>query len=322
MSLLNQKHFQNEADAFSWLEGQLWPNGPVCPHCGGKERIYALKGVRSKPSKRHPQGIERHGLKKCGHCLKQFTARIGTIFEDSPVPLHVWLQAFFLLVSGKKGTSSNQLSRTLDVTLKTAWFMSHRIREAMRSGSLAPPMGGGGEIVEVDETYIGKNSLYKHFKNPRGFQHKNTVLTLVQRDGSARSFHVDRSTARDIVPVVKENIAKETAVATDEANYYYRLGEHFAAHGTVNHKAEEWRRGDVHTNTVEGYFSIFKRGMKGVYQHCSEKHLHRYLAEFDFRYSHRVKLGVNDEQRLAKAVQGVKGKRLTYRTTGGGRPRA
>lgn len=306
MSLLSQKHLQEEEAAYAWVEARVWPEGPVCPHCQEKVRVSKMKGKAT-----------RIGLYKCYACRKQFRVTVGTIFEKSHVALHLWLQAFYLIAGSKKGISSNQLHRTLGVTLKTAWFMGHRIREAMRAGSLSPPqMGGAGEVVEVDETYIGRNQLYKHFKSVRGFQHKNVVLTLVQRNGQARSFHVDRSTARDIVPVVKANIAKETAIATDEANYYFRLGEHFAAHGTVNHKAEEWRRGEVHTNTVEGYFSIFKRGMKGVYQHCSEKHLHRYLAEFDFRYNNRAKLGVNDEARAAAAVAGVKGKRLTYRTTG------
>lgn len=211
MSLLSQKHFQNEADAFAWLEGQLWPKGPVCPHCAGKERIYSLKGVRSKPSKRHPKGIERHGLKKCGHCLKQFTARIGTIFEDSPVPLHIWLQAFFLLVSGKKGTSSNQLSRTLDVTLKTAWFMSHRIREAMRSGSLKPPMGGEGGIVEIDETIYGRTSTHPKGRGGSYYNaiHKNVVLSLVQRDGEVRSFHVEASSISAVIPSSKKTLPRK-----------------------------------------------------------------------------------------------------------------
>lgn len=312
MSILNKAYFHDEAAAFEKLESILWPEGPVCPHCGGKERIYTLKGVRTKPSKKNPNGVERHGLKKCGHCRKQFTARVGTVFESSHIPLHKWMQATHLLCSSKKGISSHQLHRILEITYESAWFMSHRLREAMRSGPLAPPMGGAGEVVEVDETYIGRNQLYKNFKTKRGFQHKHTVLTLVQRGGEARSFHVARTTGRDVVPVVKDNIAKETAIATDEASHYNRLGEHFAQHETVNHKAEKWARGDVHTNTVEGYFSIFKRGMKGVYQHCSAKHLHRYLAEFDFRYNNRSTKGVEDEQRSYRALQGAKGKRLLY----------
>jgi transposase-like protein len=212
----------------------------------------------------------------------------------------------------------------LGVTLKSAWFMSHRIRESMRSGSLAP-MGGGGGIVEADETFIGDNKLYKNFKNNRGFQHKHVVLTLVDRTGEARSFHVDRATGSNILPVVEANIAKEATIATDDAGHYRPLRKRDRKHEKVNHKQEECVRGPIHTNTVEGFFSIFKRGMKGTYQHCSEKHLHRYLAEFDFRYSARVALGVDDEQRAAKALVGVKGKRLTYRTagrTGSGAPTA
>ena len=313
MSILSAKHFHDEAAAFAELEAILWPEGPVCPHCGGMDRIYSLKGVRSKPSKKNPEGVERHGLKKCGHCRKQFTVRVGTIFEDSHAPLHKWFQAIHLMCASKKGISSHQLHRILEVQYNTAWFMTHRIREAMRSGELAPPpMGGAGEVVEVDETYIGNNGLYKNFKRLGGFQHKHTVLTLVQRNGQARSFHVDRTTAADVIPVVKANIDRETLIATDEGRHYRPLRKDYK-HETVVHSQEEWVRGAIHTNTVEGYFSIFKRGMKGVYQHCSEKHLHRYLAEFDFRYNSRVALGVNDKTRAMKAVVGAKGKRLTYR---------
>ena len=199
MSVLNLKHFRDEAVAFAEMEALLWPDGPVCPHCGGMDRIYVLKGVRTKPSKKNPEGVVRHGLKKCGHCLKQFTVRIGTVFEESRAPLHKWFQAIHLLCSSKKGISSHQLHRILEVQYNTAWFMSHRIREAMRSGSLAP-MGGGGGTVEVDETFIGDNKLYKNFKRKRGFQHKHVVLTLVDRKGEARSFHVDRANAASILP--------------------------------------------------------------------------------------------------------------------------
>ncbi|MBN8911807.1 MAG: IS1595 family transposase, partial [Rhizobiales bacterium] len=255
MSILTKKHFHDEAAAFAELEAILWPDGPVCPHCGGMDRIYSLKGVRSKPSKKHPEGVERHGLKKCGHCRKQFTVRVGTVFEDSHAPLHKWFQAIHLLCSSKKGISSHQLHRILEVQYNTAWFMSHRIREAMRSGPLAP-MGGSGGIVEADETYIGKTIFPKR----RGNWHLNTVVTLVERGGNARSFHVERSDARSVLPVVNENIAKEARVMTDGSPIYktlYRSHEH----ESVNHKAGEYVRGDVHTNTVEGYFSIFKRGM-------------------------------------------------------------
>ena len=311
MSALSLSYLHDEAAAFAELERLMWPDGPVCPHCGGMDRVYALKGVRSKPSKKSPEGVERHGLKKCGHCRKQFTVRVGTIFEDSHAPLHKWFQAIRLMVSSKKGISSHQLHRTLEVQYNTAWFMSHRIREAMRSGSLAP-MGGGGGTVEVDETFIGDNKLYKNFKRKRGFQHKHVVLTLVDRKGEARSFHVDRANAQSILPVVRENIAKEAAIHTDDAHHYKHLRKD-RKHASVKHGQGEYVRGEIHTNSVEGFFSVFKRGMKGVYQHCSEKHLHRYLAEFDFRYSNRSKLGIEDKERAEKATVGAKGKRLTYR---------
>lgn len=322
MSVLSQPYFHDEAAAFAHVEAILWPNGPVCPHCGGVERIYVLKGVRSKPSKKNPEGIERHGLKKCGQCRKQFTVRIGTVFEESHIELFKWLQAIHLMCSSKKGISSHQLHRTLEVTYKTAWFLSHRIREAMRSGDLAP-MGGAGGIVEVDETYIGKIDGYtaEEIKvmpaNVRR-QLKNIVVTLVERGGSARSFHVDNASVASILPILNANLNRETALMTDAAALYRgRIGHSFASHDYVDHGAYEWGRGRVHTNTVEGYYSIFKRGIKGIYQHVSEKHLHRYLAEFDFRYSNRVALGVDDTNRAEMAVAGVVGKRLTYRRTGG-----
>jgi transposase-like protein len=311
MSVLNAPHFHDEEAAFKKLENVLWPHGPVCPHCGNNERIYELKGVRSKPSKTNPEGVERHGLKKCGKCRKQFTVRVGTVFESSHIPLHKWFQATHLLCASKKGISSHQLHRLLDITYEAAWFMSHRIREAMRAGSLAPMGGAGGSgIVEADETFIGTK---KGGKKRRGYGHKNAVLSLVERGGNVRSVHVSDVTAKTLLPIVNENIAKEARVMTDDAAAYYKKLDGFASHETVNHSADEYVRGDVHTNTVEGYFSIFKRGMKGIYQHCSEKHLHRYLAEFDFRYNNRSKLGVEDEARALLAIQGVAGKRLTYR---------
>ncbi len=310
MSILNKSYFHDEAAAFVKLESIVWPNGPVCPHCGGKQRIYTLNGVRSKPSKVHPEGIERHGLKKCGHCRKQFTARVGTVFESSHIPLHKWLQATHLLCSSKKGISSHQLHRVLEITYEAAWFMSHRLREAMRSGDLSP-MGGdsGSGVVEADETFIGTR---KGAKKKRGYGHKNAVLSLVERGGKVRSVHVDDVTAKTIIPIVNDNITKEARIMTDAAATYYGKLEDFAGHDAVNHAANEYVRGDVHTNTVEGYFSIFKRGMKGVYQHCSEKHLHRYLAEFDFRYNARSSLGVEDVERTERALKGIVGKRLTY----------
>ena len=310
MSVLSAAHFHDEAAAFAKLEVVLWPNGPVCPHCGGKDRIYKLEGVRSKASKINPEGVVRHGLKKCGHCRKQFTVRVGTVFESSHIPLHKWFQAVHLLCSSKKGISSHQLHRTLEITYEAAWFMSHRLREAMRSGPLAPMGGAGGSgIVEVDETYYGNR---KGKARKRGFGHKLPILSLVERGGEVRSFRVERADMITIMPIVKENIAKEALIATDEGRHYNQMAENFAAHATVNHSQDEWVRGAVYTNTVEGYFSLFKRGMRGVYQHCSEKHLHLYLAEFDFRYNNRSALGVEDLERTERALKGISGKRLRY----------
>ena len=324
MSIFTAKHFHDEAAAFRELENILWPNGPVCPHCGADKRIYSLNGVRSKPSKKHPEGVERHGLKKCGACRKQFTVRVKTIFEDSHAPLHLWLQAMHLMCSSKKGVSSHQLHRILGVQYNTAWFMSHRIREAMRSGGFGP-MGGEGKTVEVDETIYGRAST--HPKGRKRYTarkitnsaHKNVIVSLVQRGGGVRSFHVAGSTVAEVVPVVNANVRRETFIMTDSAMLYKKQLGHFASHDRVDHSTSEYVRYEptktVHTNTVEGYFSLFKRGMRGTYQHCKEKHLHRYLAEFDFRYNNRVRLGVTDEERAAKMVKGAQGKRLTYRTT-------
>lgn len=307
MSILSKKYFHNEAEAFKKLESIVWPDGPVCPHCGNadEKRIYVLAGVRSKPSNKNPEGVERHGLKKCGECRKQFTVKVGTVFEHGRVPLHKFLQATYLMASSKKGISAHQMHRILEVTYKTAWFMCHRIREAMRSGELAP-FGSGGGIVEVDETYTGP-------KIARGsYGKKYIVLTLVDRDtGAARSFEVDRADKATVLPILRENLDKEARVITDEASIYKRLDEEYT-HAYVNHSKKQWGRGEIHTNTIEGFYSIFKRGMKGVYQHCSKKHLHRYVAEFDFRYSNRSKLGIGDEERTLAAIAGITGKRLTY----------
>jgi transposase-like protein len=307
--ILTAKHFQDEAAAFAYVEAALWPNGPTCPHCGGVIRISKMNGKTTRP-----------GLYKCYQCRKPFTVRVGTVFESSHLPLHLWLQAMHLLCSSKKGISSNQLHRVLGITLKSAWFLSHRIREAMRDGSLAP-MGGEGKTVEVDETVFGfVEGTPQNEKKARGRSgFRRVAMTLVERGGSARSFHVDGTTIGTLKPIITANIARETAMMTDQAVWYPEIGRQFASHDTGNHGNEEYVRWEgtklVSTNTVEGYYSIFKRGMKGVYQHCKEKHLHRYLSEFDFRYSNRVKLGIDDVARADRALLGVKGKRLTYRTT-------
>jgi len=303
MSVISDARFHDEQAAYDWVEAQLWSDGPICPHCGSVERISKMGGMST-----------RIGTYKCYACRKPFTVKIGTIFEKSHVHMHIWLQAFHLLASSKKGFSANQLHRILKVSLQTAWFIGHRVREAMRSGSLAPPLGGpgGSGVVEADETFIGRKKGEP--KRRGGGAHKNAVLALVERKGRVRTVHIDDVKAATILPIVNENISKEARVITDDAaTYYHKLGE-FAGHATVAHAAGEYVRGDVHTNSVEGYFSIFKRGMKGVYQHCDERHLHRYLSEFDFRYNNRVRLGVNDEQRAVCAIKGAKGKRLTYRT--------
>jgi transposase-like protein len=314
MSILSKTYFHDEAAAFEHLEAVLWPDGPVCPHCGVIGNAYALKGVRSKPSKKNPEGVVRHGLKKCGACRKQFTVRVGTVFESSHIPLTKWLQAVYLMTCSKKGVSSHHLHRILEITYKAAWFMTHRIREAMRSGELAP-MGGAGGIVEVDETFIGNDRTIKpkHSKKGRGYAHKHKVLSLVERNtGQKRSMVVDDLKAKTLVPILRENIARETHVMTDEASQYAHLGAHFT-HDFVSHGAGEYGRGEIHTNTIEGAFSVFKRGMKGIYQHCGKQHLHRYLAEFDFRYNNRSALGVEDQDRATSALKGASGKRLTYR---------
>jgi transposase-like protein len=300
MSVLSKPYFHDEAKAFEYLESVLWADGIVCPHCGViGGRVYALEGKST-----------RVGLKKCGECRKQFTVKVGTVFEHARMPLHKMLQAVYLMTSSKKGISAHQLHRVLEVTYKTAWFLAHRIREAMRTGDLAP-FGGEGGVVEVDETYIGK---IKGAKVQRGQHHKMAVLSLVHREsGQARSFVVEDATRQSLVPIVMRNVQRETYIMTDEhAAYTGQFRDVFLGHGRVAHSRGEYGRGRVHTNTVEQFFSIFKRGMKGIYQHCSEKHLHRYLAEFDFRYCNRQALGCNDSDRSVEALRGVAGKRLTY----------
>jgi transposase-like protein len=299
-SILEGKVLQDETAAYAWVEARIWPEGPVCPHCGGVDRISKMGGKST-----------RIGVYKCYQCRQQFSVKVGTVFEDSHVPMRLWLQAMFLLCSSKKGISSNQLHRTLGVTLKTAWFMAHRIRAAMQTVGLAP-MGGPDGIVEVDETFIGRVEGVP--KQRSGSAHKNVVLTLVERGGSARSFHIDSTRRADVEGIMRANIHKESDLMTDEGRHYKAIGREFASHESVDHSAHEYGRGIVHTNTVEGYYSVFKRGMKGIYQHCSERHLHRYLAEFDFRYSNRVRLGMDDIERTELALMGIVGKRLTYQT--------
>ncbi len=308
-SILSAPHFHDEQAAYNFVEARLWANGRVCPKCGVIGQSGKLNGAST-----------RIGVYKCYACRKPFRVTVNTVFESSHIPLRVWLQAVFLLASSKKGISSNQLSRMLGVSLKAAWFMSHRLREAMREGAFAP-FGVDGGAVEVDETYIGHDKTIKPRgeKRGRGFNHKNKILSLVDRkSGQARSFVVDDVKASTLAPIVRANMAREATLMTDENSSYILVGREFAGHGIVRHGQGEYVLASdraVHTNTIEGFFSVFKRGMKGVYQHCQHNHLHRYVAEFDFRYNNRKALGVEDTQRADTLLRGVYGKRLTYETT-------
>jgi len=309
MSILSQPHFHNEEAAYKFVESRIWPKGPVCPHCGGVERNRKMQGAST-----------RIGAYKCYDCRKPFTVKIGTIFESSHIKLNLWLQAIFLIASSKKGISSNQLHRTLGITVKSAWFMSHRIREAMRDGGFAN-FGGNGGVVEVDETFIGNDRAIKPkgVKKGRGYHHKNKVLSLIDRStGRAKSMVVDDLKTSTLLPILQANIDREARILTDEASQYTNIRMYFRDHGFVRHGVGEYfSKADktLHTNTIEGFFSVFKRGMKGVYQHCGHNHLNRYLAEFDFRYKNRVRLGFDDIQRAENILLGVVRKHLTYQTT-------
>jgi len=306
-SILNSAHFHNEEAAYEFVEKRIWPNGPVCVHCGCYERVGKMGGKST-----------RIGTYKCYDCRKPFTVKVGTIFEGSHIPLRLWLQGIFLIASSKKGISSNQLHRTLGITLKSAWFMSHRVREAMRAGKLGP-LGGEGKAVEADETFIGGKEKNKH-RNKRdggniGGMGKEAVFSLVERGGAVRSHHVPEVNGKTLAPILREQLHPATVLMTDDAGQYRIVGKEFAGHETVNHGIGEYVRGGAHSNTVEGYFSILKRGIIGTYHHVSPKHLKRYLAEFDFRYNNRIALGVDDTERAERLLQGVIGKRLTYQTT-------
>jgi transposase-like protein len=307
--LLKNPIFKDETKARDWLEARVWANGRICPHCGNadQDKLTKLDGEAHRP-----------GVYQCNEakCREQFTVTVGTVFERSKIPLTKWLAALFLMTASKKGISAHQVHRMLGISYKSTWFLMHRLREAMRTGGLLPPMGEGGNVVEVDETYIGrvKGSKVK----VGGLRHKNAVLSLLDREsGQVRSFHVATSTSDEIAPIVRENLSKEAHLMTDQATWYKKLGKEFAKHETVDHHADEYVRyeGDriITTNTIESYFSVFKRGMRGTYQHCAEKHLHRYLAEFDFRYNNRSALGVDDTNRASQLAKGIVGKRLTYR---------
>ncbi|MBV9199969.1 MAG: IS1595 family transposase [Alphaproteobacteria bacterium] len=292
--------FNDEEAARAHFEKLRWPDGPVCPHCGGVDCATELKGKSTRP-----------GLYKCRQCQKPFTAMIGTVYERSHIPMRKWLLATYLLCSSKKGMSAHQLWRTLGFgSYRTAWFMAHRIREGMREAHLPGGMGGEGKTVEADETYIGGKARNRAYREPPP---KEAVMSLVERGGKVRSYHVPEVSATTLRPIIVEAIAKDSHFRTDESGIYWGVGEQFASHQTVVHSIGEYVRGDAHTNTVEGYFSIMKRGIYGVYHHVSQEHLKRYLCEFDFRYNYRLALGFTDSSRAELAVKGIAGKRLTYR---------
>jgi transposase-like protein len=306
--VLSDPRFFSEEAAFEYVEARIWPNGPTCPHCGGTDHIGRLDGVRSKPSKKHPEGTVQIGLRKCYDCRQPFTVRKSTIFEDSHLPLRMWLQAIHLLCASKKGISTRQLQRMLGCGMKTALHLGHRIRFAMAPTN-SGPLGGHGKTVEADETFLSNSQKTKRAPGVAKRPH-TSVLSLVERDGNIRSVTLDH---RGVSVRLGRLVHRDSRLVTDSA-MHYRLAN-VAVHESVDHSKFEWARGDVHTNTLEGFFSVLKRGMIGVYQHVDSKHFDRYLAEFDFRQNTRAKLGINDVQREAIAVKGAQGKRLTYQTT-------
>jgi len=307
-SVLDEPRFRDEAAAYAYVESIVWADGRSCPHCGVLDRSGPLNGKST-----------RIGVYKCYACRKPFTVKVGTIFEKSHIPLHIWMQAMHIMCSSKKGFSANQFCRVLGVDFKTGWFLGHRIREAMKGADIPGPLGGEGMFVEADETVIGGKERNKRLskRNPKniGAVGKQIAFTLVERNGRARSFHVANVTGSTLGPIIVKHASRKSALMTDDAGQYRPVGREFARHETVNHGAEEYVRGDAHSNTVEAYFSILKRGITGCYFHVSEAHLHRYLAEFDFRHSNRAALGVDDVARTELAIRGIIGRRLTYRST-------
>lgn len=306
MTTLTNPIFHDEDKARKHLEALRWPNGPICPHCGNadQDKIKRLEGKSHRP-----------GLLQCNECREHFTVTVGSVMERSHIPLHKWVLAFHLMNSSKKGMSAHQMHRMLGITYKSAWFMCHRIREAM-APIKAGPLGGHGKIVEADTTYIGGKESNKH-RNKRdskkiGGMGKQIVHSLVERGGKARSHHIANISGKTLRPIIVSHVSRKSTLMTDTAGGYMGVGKEFARHEMVDHGDGEYVRGDAHSNTVEGYFSILKRGITGIYHHVSEAHLKRYLAEFDFRYNERAALGVDDGERAALAIKGAEGKRLTY----------
>ncbi len=318
MTNLTDPIFQDADKAREYFETIRWPNGPYCPHCGNADEDEIVKLT----SKKH-----RAGLYQCRECREQFTVTVGSVMESSHIPLNKWALGFYLMASSKKGVSAHQLMRTLGIgSYRTAWFMCHRIREAMiEEAGDTGPMGGNGKIVEADETYHGKRETprkrNKHLPPPtrggkQGGAQKRVIVGLVERGGRARTFHVQSATAESVRSILVKNVSRKSVLHTDESPIYTATGKEFAGHATVIHSKNEYVRGKVHTNTVENVWSVFKRGMKGIYQHCGEAHLPRYLAEFDFRYNRRSALGISDTERAHDAIRGAAGRRLMYQAVG------
>ncbi len=302
--------FTDEAKAREHLEALRWPDGPYCPHCREAENVTRLTGEAHRP-----------GLLQCNGCRQQFSVTVGTLFERSHIPLHKWLMAFHLMAASKKGMSAHQLHRMLHVTYKTAWFMAHRIREAMKTPQ-RPKLGGGGKIVEADETFWGMKPGAK--KQRGGYQHKNVIVALVERDGQVRAFHAPSATAKTVRAVLHEHADKSSHLMTDDARHYGKVGREFDQHSAVNHTRKEYVRGEAHTNTIESFFSVLKRGLIGTYHHVGSQHLQRYVCEFDFRYNHRKTKDedgltrlMTDAERATAMLLGITGKRLTYRPVNG-----
>jgi len=299
-AIFSDEIFHDEDKAIEYLESVRWPSGPICPYCGNGNKVYRMTPNKEKKI--------RNGLLKCKSCQKKFTVKVGTLFESSHIPLHKWLQATHLLISSKKGISSHQIHRMIGITYKSAWFMTHRIREAFKDPVFTNKLGGRGKVVEIDETFWGNTK--KKRPGARGFAHKEKIFSLVERDGDVRSFHVPHVTGKTLKPIIREQIERDTHVMSDDFGAYKDLDKEFDKHSTVCHSQDEYVRGPIHTNTIENYFSILKRGLVGVYQHVGPQHLKRYIGEFDFRYNLRK---ITDEERRMIALMGIEGKRLMYR---------
>jgi transposase-like protein len=301
MSDFSNPIFHDETKAREWLEARVWKAGRACPKCGVVDQSTLMKGKTTRP-----------GLYQCNACREPFTVTVGTLYERSKVPLHKWLAVTHLMMASKKGMSALQISRMIGLSYKTTWFLCHRIRESLRPSDMLPSMGGANQVVEADETYVGGKAKNRAFREPAP---KKAVLSLIERQGHVRSFHVANVSAKSVMPLIAANVEKATMLMTDESPIYTRLGKGYAQHGTVNHSAEEYARlgGFIHINTAESFFSIFKRGVTGSFHHVSEAHLHRYLCEFDFRWNTRH---LTDAQRMRQSIDGITGRRLTYRRIG------